>query len=29
LIQTGDGEIATFSYVADVDTGIRFTAPLS
>jgi hypothetical protein len=29
LIQTGDGEIGTFSYVADLETGIRFTARLS
>jgi len=29
LIQTREGEIGTFSYVADVETGIRFTARLS
>jgi hypothetical protein len=29
LIQTRDGEIGTFSYVADLETGIRFTARLS
>jgi anti-sigma factor RsiW len=29
LIQTRDGEIGTFSYVADLETGIWFTARLS
>jgi hypothetical protein len=29
LIQTRDGEVATYSYVANLETGIRFTARLS
>jgi hypothetical protein len=28
MIQTRDGEIGTFSYVVDLETGIRFTARL-
>jgi hypothetical protein len=29
MIQTRDGEIASYSYVADVETGIRFIERLS
>jgi hypothetical protein len=29
LIETRDAEIGTFSYVADLETGMRFTAWLS
>jgi hypothetical protein len=28
LIQTRDGEIGTFNYVADLESGMRFTARL-